>query len=216
MSRSARASTAAVALIILAACVADETPSPTPTPVATLDPSPTPTATVASPTASAAPESPTPTPEPSLSLDPPEGADARVVSASVSSDIGPDGGTLTVVVTSAASERIDELVLRWPTELNDAIFLAPFTPSEERIRDGGPPLVQEWTKWVVGPGEQGEPAGTISLGWGPLLPGATLTIELDATRRLAGPVAFDLQILSANDLLTLAEGAPAELRVEIP
>jgi hypothetical protein len=209
-----RASVAVVALLLLGACVAEETPSPTPS--ATVAASPSPSSTVASPSATAIPESPTPTPEPPLSLDPPEGADARVVAASVSGDIGPDGGTLTVVVTSAASERIDELVLRWPTELNDAIFLAPFTPSEERIREGGDPLVQEWTKWVVGPGEQGEPAGTISLGWGPLLPGATLTIELDATRRLAGPVAFDLQILAANDLLTLDGGVPAELRVEVP
>jgi hypothetical protein len=212
------ASTAAVALLILAACVTVETPSSTPSPTqpATLAPSPSPSPTVASPSATAAPESPTPTPEPSLSLDLPQITDGRLVSAGVSSDIGPEGGTLTVVVTSVAAERIDELVLRWPTELNDAIFLAPFTPSEERIREGGPPLVQEWTKWVVGPGEQGEPDGTTSLGWGPLLPGATLTIELDATRRVAAPVAFDLQILSANDLLTLDDGAPAELRVEIP
>ena len=44
--------------------------------------------------------------------------------------------------------------------------LAPFEPSDDRIRDGGPPLVQEWTKWVIGPGERGEPAGTTS-GSGP-------------------------------------------------
>ena len=98
--------------------------------------------------------------------------DSRVVAATVVPDIGDEGGTLTVTVTSAAAERIDELVLRWPTELNRTLILAPFTPSEDRIRDGGPPLVQPWTKWVRGPGEQGEPDGTISVGWGPLLPQA--------------------------------------------
>jgi hypothetical protein len=131
-------------------------------------------------------------------------------------DIGADGGVLIVTVTSAADERIDELVLRWPTELDQALFLAPFTPSDERIRDGGPPLVQQWTKWVIGPGEQGEPAGTTSLGYGPLLAGATLEMPLVVTRRAPGPVAFDLQVLAGNDLLTLADGSPAELRVEVP
>ena len=215
MSRSVRASLAVIALLMLGACIAEETPPP-PSPSATEAPSPSPAESLASPSPTTAPESATPTPEPSLSLDPPAGTDARVVTASVASAIGAEGGTVTVSVTSTASERIDELVLRWPTELNDAIFLAPFTPSEERIRDGGPPLVQPWTKWVVGPGEKGEPDGTISLGWGPLLPGASLTIELDATRRAAGPVAFDLQILAGNDLLTLEGGQPAELRVEVP
>ena len=193
-----------------AACVAEETPSPTtaPSPSATLATSPTPVPT--------APASPTPTPEPSLSLALPETTDSRVVAAAVAADIGDDGGTLTVTVTSAAAERIDELVLRWPTELNTTLFVAPFTPSEDRIRDGGPPLVQPWTKWVRGPGEQGEPDGTISLGWGPLMPEAELIIELVVTRRAAGPVAFDLQLLAGNDLLTLADGEPAELRVEVP
>ena len=131
-------------------------------------------------------------------------------------DVGDEGGTLTITVTSAAAERIDELVLRWPTELNEILFLAPFTPSEDRIRDGGPPLVQPWTKWVRGPGEQGEPDGTTSIGWGPLLPEAQLEIALQVTRRAPGPVAFDLQLLAGNDLLTLDGGQPAELRVEIP
>lgn len=212
MSRGARAALAALALAGLSACVVEETRSP----IVSGTAAPSPTPTVASPPTTTAPESPTPTPEPSLSLDPPERADARVVTASVASEIGSERGTLTVTVTSAADERIDELVLRWPTSLNDTVFLAPFTPSAERIREGGDPLVQPWTKWVVGPGEQGEPSGTISLGWGPLMPGATLTIRLDATRRAPGPVAFDLQILAANDILTLDGGAPAELRVEIP
>jgi hypothetical protein len=138
------------------------------------------------------------------------------VGATVVAEVGEQGGTMTFTVTSAAAERIDELVLRWPTELDQTLFLAPFTPSDDRIRDGGPPLVQQWTKWVIGPGEQGEPAGTTSLGYGPLLAGATLEMPLVVTRRAPGPVAFDLQVLAGNDLLTLADGSPAELRVEVP
>jgi len=107
-------------------------------------------------------------------------------------------------------------VLRWPTELDSTLFLAPFSPSDDRIREGGPPLVQQWTKWVIGPGERGEPAGTTSLGWGPLLAGATLEIPIVVTRRAEGPVAFDLQILSGNDLLTRDDGELAELRVDVP
>jgi hypothetical protein len=151
-----------------------------------------------------------------LSLELPESTDPRLIGASVTPDIGAEGGSLTVVVTSAASERIDEIVLRWPAELEATLRLAPFVPSDARINDNSPPLNQPWTKWVVGPGEQGEPAGTISLGWGPLLPGATLTIPLFVTRAAAGPVAFDLQLLAGNDLLTLDGGAPAELRIEVP
>jgi hypothetical protein len=138
------------------------------------------------------------------------------VAATIIADVAEEGGTLTVTVTSAAAERIDELVLRWPTELNETLWMAPFTPNDERIRENGDPLVQDWTKWVIGPGEQGEPEGTTSLGWGPLLPQAELIIELDVTRRVAGPVAFDLQFLAGNDLLTFDGGQPAEMRVEIP
>jgi hypothetical protein len=69
---------------------------------------------------------------------------------------------------------------------------------------------------VVGPGERGEPDGTTSLGWGPLLAGATLEIPIVVTREAPGRVAFDLQVLAGNDLLTLADGTPADLRVEIP
>lgn len=205
---------ALVVAMLVSACIAEATPSPTMR--ATVPPTPTPTVAPTPTEQPSVPASPTPTPQPSLSLDPPEETDARVVAASVAADIGGTTGTLTVTVTSLAEDRIDELVLRWPTELGRTLDLAPFTPSEERIRDGGPPLVQPWTKWVVGPGEQGEPEGTISLGWGPLLPGATLTIELDATRRAEGPVAFDLQLLARNSLLTLDGGNPAELRVEVP
>ena len=96
------------------------------------------------------------------------------------------------------------------------LFLAPFTPSPDRVCNGCPPLVQPWTKWVVGPGERGEPAGTTSLGWGPLDPGATLTIPLVATRRINGPVDFDLQLLAGEALLQLETGQPAWLRVSVP
>lgn len=209
-----RAAVAAM-VVVLSACVAQPTPSASPTALpsaASPTSSPTPTAQV-SPSASSSASA---TPDPALSLDPPQGSDPRVVAVTAEPDIGADGGVLMVTVTSAADERIDKLVLRWPTELDQTLFLAPFTPSEDRIRDGGPPLVQQWTKWVIGPGEQGEPAGTTSLGYGPLLAGATLEMPLVVTRRAPGPVAFDLQVLAGNDLLTLADGSPAELRVEVP
>jgi hypothetical protein len=209
-----RASVAAM-VVVLSACVAQPSPSASPTALpsaASPTASPTPTAQVSSSASSSA----SATPKPALSLDPPAESDPRVVAVTAEPDIRADGGVLIVTVTSAADERIDELVLRWPTELDQALFLAPFTPSDERIRDGGPPLVQQWTKWVIGPGEQGEPAGTTSLGYGPLLAGATLEMPLVVTRRAPGPVAFDLQVLAGNDLLTLADGSPAELRVEVP
>lgn len=204
--------------VLLAACLPAPSGSPSGSPPSlepTDSPSPSPSASdPPSPTASIAP---TPTPAPSLSLQPPEGSDDRVVAVDVSVDVPPeDAGTITVVVTSAADTRIEELVLRWPTELDDSLRLVPFSPSDDRIREGGPPLVQPWTKWVVGPGERGEPAGTTSLGWGPLLAGATLEIPIIATRREPGPLAFDLQVLSGNDLLTLDSGEPAQMRVEVP
>jgi hypothetical protein len=214
MIRSLRIALACLVVLVAGACVAEETPSPSASETGAATPSPT---VAISPTPIATtPASPTATPEPSLSLAPPETTDSRVIAAAVVADIGDEGGTLTITVTSAAAERIDELVLRWPTELNRTLILAPFTPSEDRIRDGGPPLVQPWTKWVRGPGEQGEPEGTISLGWGPLLPEAELEITLQVSRRADGPVAFDLQLLAGNDLLTFDGGQPAELRVEIP
>ncbi|MBA2264682.1 MAG: hypothetical protein H0W98_04690 [Chloroflexi bacterium] len=217
MRRGQNAVLTSLIAIILAACDFLATPTPTPTPAPTPSPVATPPAATTSPAPTdSQPPSPTATPEPALSLDLPEVSDPRVVAVSVQSDVGTEGGEINVSVTSAADERIDELVLRWPTELNEFLVLAPFVPSEERIRDGGPPLVQEWTKWVIGPGEQGEPDGTISLGYGPLLAGATLNIGLNVRRVAAGPVAFDLQVLARNDLLTLDGGEPAELRVEIP
>jgi hypothetical protein len=125
-------------------------------------------------------------------------------------------GEIVVRVTNLGDQRVGELVLRWNTELDQALFLAPFRPSEQRIRDGGPPLIQDWTKWVLGPGERGEPAGTTSLGWGPLLPGGELTIPIQVTRRQRGEVAFDLQLLAGEAILSLEDGAPAELRVSVP
>lgn len=215
MTGLTHAALACLLLVVTSACVADESPSPSAS-AALRDPSPSPSVEPSSSQAPSTPASPTPTPAPSLSLELPEETDSRVVAVAVASEIGGEGGTLTVTVTTAADERIDELVLRWPTELNETLFIAPFTPSEERIAEGGDPLVQPWTKWVIGPGEKGEPDGTVSIGWGPLLPDATLTIELDVTRVAAGPVDFDLQVLAGNDLLTLDDGEPAELRVEVP
>jgi hypothetical protein len=126
------------------------------------------------------------------------------------------GGRIVVTVTNLSEERVTELVLRWPTELKQTLFLAPFAPSEARIANGGPPLLQDWTKWVEGPGERGEPAGTTSLGWGPLDPGATLTIPILVTRRANGAVEFDLQVLAGEAILLLEGGEPAELRVSVP
>lgn len=216
-----RAVLAALAVVPLSVgCMLDLSPTSSPPPTPTPSPSPSAVPSVATTaTATVSPTitpSPTPAPEPPFSLPLPDTTDARVVDVTVTPSVDAERGTLRLVVTSGASERIDELVLRWPTALDQALFVAPFTPSDDRIRDGGPPLVQPWTKWVVGPGERGEPEATTSLGWGPLLPGATLTIDLVATRRAPGAVAFDLQLLAGNDVLTLSDGRPAELRVEVP
>jgi hypothetical protein len=200
--------------LVLSGCVALPTPTPTVLPTPLTSPSHSPTGSPTVPSSETA--SPAATPEPPLSLELPDGHDERRVSVSVEPGVSDEGGHITVSVTSLVDARIDELVLRWPTALAETLFLAPFTPSEDRIRDGGPPLVQAWTKWVVGPGEQGEPDGTTSLGYGPLLAGATLEIPIVVSRRDEGPVAFDLQVLAGNALLTLDDGAPAELRVEVP
>lgn len=217
MTRAHRASAALAAVLIgVTGCLPRATPAPaTPSQVATPAAAPI-TSDEPNPTAAGTPASPTATPEPSLSLDPPASVDPRVVTVAVEPDVGDDGGEILVTVTNRTDQRIDELVLRWPTALHEVLFPAPFVPSAERIREDGPPLVQPWTKWVVGPGEQGEPEGTTSLGYGPLLPGASLSIPLFVTRRAPGPVAFDLQALAGNDLLTLEGGDPADVRVEIP
>jgi hypothetical protein len=161
-------------------------------------------------------EEPTATPAPSFSLALPSSTDPRAVSVTVEPTVDDAGGEILVTVTNTSDERIDEIVVRWATELDAVLFLAPFEPSDDRIREGGPPLVQEWTKWVIGPGERGEPAGTTSLGYGPILPGTTLAIPILVERLLGEAVSFDLQVLSGNDLLQLAEGGPAVLRIEVP
>lgn len=211
---SARLLAAGFAALVAVGCTS---PVPSTSPSSSATAVPTASATPAASEAPSTSAAPTATPAPSLSLEPPAGTDARIVTVSVEPQLRPDSdGRLVVAVTSQTDTRIDELVLRWPTALVDAAFLAPFTPSDDRIREGGPPLVQPWTKWVIGPGEQGEPAGTTSLGWGPLLPGATLTIPIVVTRTGGGPAAFDLQVLAGNDLLTLEGGRPADVRVELP
>jgi hypothetical protein len=212
MRRSRAALLIGLATTLLAGCISSPTPSPSAS--GSVEPSTVPSATDA-PIETAEP-TPTASPEPdALSLDLPDESDDRVVAVTVEPQVDADGGEIVVTVTSDATEMIEELVLRWPRELNRTLFLRPFEPSEQRIADGGPPLVQDWTKWVLGPGEEGEPAGTVSLGWGPLLPDATLTIPVGVVRRADGPVAFDLQILSDNAILTLADGEPAEVRVNV-
>ena len=213
MRRSRAGLLIGLAMFLLAGCISEPTPSPSAS--GSVEPSTVSPATDA-PTETAEP-TPTASPEPdALSLDLPDESDDRVVAVTVDPQVDAEGGEIVVTVRSNATEMIEELVLRWPRELNRTLLLRPFEPSEQRIADGGPPLVQDWTKWVLGPGEEGEPAGTVSLGWGPLLPDATLTIPVDVVRRGGGPVDFDLQILSDNAILTLANGEPAEVRVDVP
>lgn len=203
--------TAAMLVIVplLAGCLA---PTPSPSATASAEPS-----VEASPTAESTPTPlPTATPIPHLALPPAVSSDPRSISYTVSVELEAGGsGRIVLTVENLGNEMIQELVLRWPTPLRDTIDLAPFAPSEQRIRDGGPPLYQEWTKWVEGPGEQGEPAGTISLGWGPLLVGGTLSIPLLATRIAPGPLEFDLQFLAGEALLTFEDG-PAWVSVTVP
>jgi hypothetical protein len=221
MSRFRRPAGALMAALLLTAagCITDDGPTPTPSATATVTPTvePTPPPSPPAPPATATATATAATPEPTLALDPPEGRDDRRVSVAVTIEVPPDAdGRITISVTSAADTMIDELVVRWPDALHEVLFPAPFVPSQDRIRDGGAPLVQPWTKWVVGPGERGEPPGTVSLGYGPLLAGGTLEIPLFVTRRGPGPVEFDLQVLAGEDLLELESGDPAILRVEVP
>jgi len=202
-----------LALPLIVALAACSSASPTATPSGTASPTLQPTA---APTDQPAP-TPTATPEPPLSLPLPDTTDPRQIRVTVDPEVPADGdGQVVVTVTNLSDSRVVELVLRWDTELRQTIFLAPFRPSEARIADGGPPLYQEWTKWVEGPGEHGEPAGTTSVGWGPLDPGVTLTIPLVAFRRAAGGVSFDLQLLAGESILSLEGAEPAELRVDVP
>jgi hypothetical protein len=204
-----RVSLLVVVLVGAGACLPLPTETPRPTPSATATPRLTPT------------EEPTVTPEPTpqpYSLDAPAAVDERQIRLSVAPNLPTDGsGTITVTVVNLSTSMVPELVLRWSTSLDEHLFLAPFAPSPQRTCDGCPPLVQPWTKWVVGPGARGEPAGTTSLGWGPLLSsGGTLTIPIVANRRADGPVSFDLQVLAGEALLTLEGGGPAWVRVSVP
>lgn len=193
-------------LVLLAGC--GLFPSPSPSTAPSLEPTPT-----AEPTPS--PE-PTPTEEPGLRLPAPATSDRTAISYTVTVEVeAAASGRLVVVVTNLSQTRVPELVLRWPTAVKETVFLAPFEPSQQRIREGGDPLVQDWTKWVDGPGEHGEPAGTTSLGWGPLLAGGTLTIPILATRVAPGPLTFDLQIMNGEKILT-GDGAPAWTQVTVP
>lgn len=204
---ASRAFPATIALLAVLSACASPSPSPSATQAVSGSPaSPSPT--------TGATASPSPTAEPPLSLPIPATVDSRVVRYSVKSAVpGSGSGQVTITVASLATTRVKEIVLRWPSALDRIVFLSPFQPSSDRL---GNALVQPWTKWVVGPGEQGEPAGTTSLGWGPLLPKATLTITLVATRRASGPVSFDLQFLAGEAILTNESGQPAEARVTIP
>jgi hypothetical protein len=206
---AARGALGAVLVGVLAACGVI---APTPTPTST--PSPTSTAT-ASPSATAT-SSPTATPEPPNGLDLPTTTDPRRVRVAVTPALEGDDGRILVTVTNLSDTRIGQIVLRWSTSVSDSLFLAPFVPGPERVEEFGPPLTvsTHWTKWVEGPGEEGEPAGTISLGYGPMDPGMTLEMPLYVTRRAPGPVDFDLQLLDGESLLTLENGDPGELRVE--
>jgi hypothetical protein len=212
MRRPPAALPIALALLILAGCVTS-TPSPSASPTASPSASPSHTSTQAP--ADTAEPSASPSPEAALSLDLPDETDEREVEVTIDPQVGADGGEIIVTVTSESDEMVEELVLRWPRALNRTLFLRPFEPSQQRIADGGPPLVQAWTKWVLGPGEEGEPADTVSLGWGPLMAGATLTIPVNVVRRADGPVEFDFQVLSDNAILTQPDGEPAEFRVEV-
>lgn len=207
--RGVAALAALAALLALGGCVVGS-PTPTASPTPTMTPTATPR-----PTSTA---SPTATPVPAHSLELPAERDAREVRVAVAPALNEEGGTIVVTVTNLSDTRIDEIVLRWSTDLADELFLAPFVPNAERVKEFSRPLSEEfdWTKWVEGPGEEGEPAGTTSLGYGPMDPGMTLGITLYVTRRADGAVGFDLQVLDNEALLTLEGGDPAELRVETP
>ena len=183
-------------------------PSPSPSSKPRVEPTPTeePTPTV----------EPTPTEEAGLRLPTPTASDLTSITYTVTVELEAGAsGRLLVEVSNLTTDIIPELVLRWPTAVRDTIFLAPFEPLQQRIRESGDPLRQDWTKWVDGPGEHGEPAGTTSLGWGPLLAGGTLTIPVLATRVAPGPLTFDFQLLNGQAIL-VTDGVPAWTEVTVP
>ena len=205
-----------VAALLLAACSLEATPSASPSVTGSVGPSPS---AAASESAGPGPTvTPTPTDAGRLVLPAPTESDPTPISYSVTVEVEAGAsGRIVIVVRNQGEVMVPELVLRWPTELRDTIFLAPFQPSQQRIREGGDPLVQAWTSWVDGPGEHGEPAGTTSLGWGPLLRGGTLTIPVLATRVAPGPVTFDLQILNGDTGAILrSDGEPVWVQVTVP
>jgi len=87
--------------------------------------------------------------------------------------------------------------------------------STSRMRPSVAILCARETMYATWRTRGAEPAGTTSLGWGPLLRGGTLTIPVLATRVAPGAITFDLQILSGEAVLR-ADGAPAWLQVEVP
>jgi hypothetical protein len=199
--------------VVLAACSLQASPSNSAN-----SPTPFPTSGGNSvPESASATTEPSPSDSGRLTLPAPSETDSTIpISFAITVDIAADAsGQLTVVVTNLGQQIVPELVLRWPTQVRDTVFLAPFQPSAQRIREGGDPLVQDWTKWVEGPGEHGEPAGTTSLGWGPLLVGGTLTIPVLATRVAPGPITFDVQILNGEAVLQ-SDGVPAWTQVTVP
>jgi hypothetical protein len=206
-----------VAALLLAACSLETTPSATSSVPGSEGESASASASAPSTSRASATPEPSPTGE-RLTLPAPTESDPTPISYSVTVNVAAGAsGRIVIVVTNLGQVMIPELVLRWPTQLRDTIFLAPFEPSQQRIREGGDPLVQDWTSWVDGPGEHGEPAGTTSLGWGPLLRGGTLTIPVLATRVAPGPVVFDLQILNgASGAVLRSDGAPVWVQVTVP
>ena len=182
------------------------TETPTPIPTSTPTPEPTPAAEPS--------VTPEPTPEPYSLPDP--AASTRGSDGHGAPNLATDAsGTITVTVANLDASMIPELVLRWSTSLDEHLFLAPFTPSDDRICNGCPPLVQPWTKWVIGPGARGEPAGDLA-GWGRCSPHLPPPDSDRGQSPVAGPVSFDLQVLAGEALLTLDTGLPAEFRVEVP
>jgi hypothetical protein len=205
-----------IGALVLAACSLQTSPSPSADPSTVGSSSPGPSLSASGgPSASA---EPSPSNGGRLTLPAPTATDSIPIDYTVTVEVGAGAsGQLVVVVTNLGPEIVKELVLRWPTAVRDTVFLAPFVPSQQRIREGGDPLVQDWTSWVEGPGEQGEPAGTTSLGWGPLLAGGTLTILVLATRVAPGPISFDFQILNGEtDAVLTSGGSPAWLQVDVP
>ena len=142
---TAVAAPAVLGSAVLAACTAQATPNASPLPTSRTSPSPSAATTTPDATATQVGR---------LTLPAPVATDRIAISYTVTVDVqAGQSGRLVVVVTNLTQEMVPELVLRWPTAVRNTIFLAPFEPSQQRIREGGPPLVQDWTRWVDGPGE---------------------------------------------------------------